>query len=126
MLLLVLFGGVALVLSAIGIYGALAFSVVEAGRELAIRRALGASSRTILALVLGRGLVSAGLGIVAGVVAAAALSRYLRSQLFGVSPFDVSVTTAVAAILFLVSVAACLVPALRAMRLQPVAELRQT
>jgi predicted permease len=124
MLLLVLFGGVALVLSAIGIYGALAFSVVESGRELAIRRALGASSRTILALVLGRGLVSAGLGIVAGVVAAAALSRYLRSQLFGVSPFDVSVTTAVAAILFFVSVAACLVPALRAMRLQPVAALR--
>jgi ABC-type lipoprotein release transport system permease subunit len=70
--------------------------------------------------------MSACLGIAAGVVAAAALSRYLRSQLFGVSPFDVSVTTAVAGILFLVSVAACLVPALRAMRLQPVAELRQT
>jgi putative ABC transport system permease protein len=124
MLLLVLFGGVALVLSAIGIYGALAFSIVESARELAIRQALGASNRTILALVLRRGLVAASLGIGAGLAAAAALSRYLRSQLFGVSPSDVTVPTAVAAILFAVAVAACLIPALRAIRLQPVTVLR--
>jgi predicted permease len=124
MLLLVLFGGVALILSAIGIYGVLAVSVAESGRELAIRQALGATRQKILALVLRRGLVSAALGIVVGLAAAAALSRYLRSQLFGVSPFDVAVPAAVAAILFAVAVLACLMPALRAIRLQPVDSLR--
>jgi len=124
MLLLVLFGGVALVLSAIGIYGVLAISVVEAGRELAIRQALGATRKRILTLVLGRGLVSAGIGIIVGLAAAAALSRYLRSQLFGVSPSDVTVPASVAAILFIVALLACLVPAVRATRLQPVDALR--
>jgi predicted permease len=124
MLLLVLFGGVALILSAIGIYGVLAVSVAESGRELAIRQALGATKQKILALVLGRGLVSAAIGIAVGLAAAAALSRYLRSQLFGVSPFDVTVPAAVAVMLFVVAVIACLMPALRATRLQPVDALR--
>jgi predicted permease len=125
MLLLAIFGAVALLLSTIGIYGALAYSVAERARELAIRRALGADRRTILTLVLQRGLLTAGLGIVIGIVGAALLTRYLESQLFGVSPYDPVVLVVVSALLLAVATAACLVPALRATRIHPIAALRE-
>jgi len=89
--LLAVFGGVALVLAAIGIYGVLAFGVTQRAREFGIRQALGADRGSILTLVLGQGLKTVGAGIVLGVAAALVLTRYLQSLLFGVTARDVGV-----------------------------------
>ena len=126
MLLLALFGGVALVLSAIGIYGVLAFGVAQRAREFGIRQALGADRRTILSLVLAQGLRTAGAGIVIGLVGSFALTRYLQSLLFGVGAHDVSVYAGVTMLLFGVAMAACYLPALRATRVDPSTTLRDT
>ncbi len=126
MALLAIFGAVALVLSAIGIYGVLAFGVAQRIREFGIRQALGADRRMILALVLTQGLKTAGVGIVIGVAAAVALSRYLQSQLFGVGAHDPVVFAGVTVLLFAVALAACYVPARRATRIDPMAALRET
>lgn len=124
MLLLLIFGAVALLLAAIGLYGALAFTVAERSRELAVRQALGASRSMILGLVLRHGLTSAAIGIGVGVAGAVALSRLLQSQLFGVQPNDPLVLLSVATLLLLVAAAACLAPSLRATRISPAASLR--
>jgi len=124
MLLLALFGGVALVLSAIGIYGVLAFGVAQRAREFGIRQALGADRRTILSLVLAQGLRTAGAGIVIGLVGSFALTRYLQSLLFGVGAHDVSVSAGVTMLLFGVAMAACYLPARRATRVDPSITLR--
>jgi len=126
MLLLALFGAVALALSAIGIYGVLAFAVAERGRELGIRQALGADRRTILRLVLGQGLRTAGLGIALGLAGAFVLSGYLASLLFGVSARDVAVFGWVTVVLAVVAVVACYVPARRATRIEPMEALRES
>jgi predicted permease len=124
MLLLAMFGGVALVLSAIGIYGVLAFGVAQRAREFGIRQALGADRRTILSLVLAQGLRTAGAGIVIGLVGSLALTRYLQSLLFGVGAHDVSVYIGVTLLLVGVAIAACYFPALRATRVDPTVALR--
>jgi predicted permease len=126
MLLLALFGGVALVLSAIGIYGVLAFGVAQRAREFGIRQALGADRRAILSLVLRQGLRSAGSGIVLGVLGSLALTRYLRTLLFGVAAHDVSVYAAVSILLAAVAIAACYVPARRATAVDPTVALRDS
>ncbi len=123
-LLLALFGGVALVLSSIGIYGVLAFGVAQRVREFGIRQALGADRRSILTLVLTQGLRTAGLGIVLGLGGSIALTRYLQTLLFGVSQHDLSTFAGVAVLLLGVAVAACYVPALRATRIDPMQALR--
>jgi putative ABC transport system permease protein len=125
MLLLALFGAVALALSAIGIYGVLAFSVVQRVREIGIRQALGADRGAIRSLVLGQGLRTAGLGIVIGLAGSFVLTRYLQTLLFGVNARDASVFAGVTLLLLAVAVAACLVPARRAMRIDPIAALRE-
>ena len=124
MLLLTLFGAVAMVLSAIGIYGVLAFGVAQRVREFGIRQALGADGRAILSLVLRQGLRTAGVGIVIGLGASLALSRYLQSQLFGVGTRDLSVFAGVTALLLVVALAACYIPARRATRVDPMVALR--
>jgi putative ABC transport system permease protein len=125
-LLTALFGAVALTLSAIGIYGVLAFGVAQRAREFGIRQALGAEPRTILALVLGQGMRTAGIGVVLGLAGAVALTRYLQSLLFGVGAYDVSVYAGVTILLLGVAFAACYVPALRATRVAPTVALRES
>jgi predicted permease len=122
--LLAVFGAVALVLAAIGIYGVLAFGVAQRVREFGIRQALGADRGSILSLVLGQGLKTAGAGILLGVAAALALTRYLQSLLFGVASRDVGVFASVPILLFLVALAACYVPARRATAVDPMVALR--
>jgi predicted permease len=125
MLLLALFGAVALALSAIGIYGVLAFSVVQRVREIGIRQALGADRSAIRSLVLGQGMRTAGLGILIGLVGSFVLTRYLQTLLFGVNARDASVFAGVTVLLLGVAVAACLIPARRAMQIDPIAALRE-
>lgn len=124
MLLLSLFGAVAMVLSAIGIYGVLAFGVAQRVREFGIRQALGAGRREILALVFTQGLRTAGVGVVLGLAASVGLSRYLESQLFGVGTRDLTVFAVATVLLVVVAMAACYVPARRATRVDPMVALR--
>jgi predicted permease len=126
MVLLALFGAVALLLSAIGIYGVLAFSVVQRVREIGIRQALGADRRAILRLVLGQGLRTAGLGILIGLGGSFLLTRYLQTLLFGIDAHDATVFAGVTVLLLGVAAAACLIPARRAMRIDPMAALRDS
>jgi ABC-type antimicrobial peptide transport system permease subunit len=122
--LLAVFGAVALVLAAIGIYGVLAFGVTQRVREFGIRQALGADRGSILSLVLGHGLKTAVTGIALGVAAALVLTRYLQSLLFGVTARDIGVFAGVPILLFLVALAACYVPARRATAVDPMVALR--
>ena len=122
--LLTLFGGIALLLAAIGIYGVMAYSVAQRTREFGIRRAIGADRAAILRLVLGQGLTLATIGIVVGVAAAAALTRVMASLLYEVTPTDLSTFTVVPVVLFLAAFAACCLPALRATKVDPLAALR--
>ena len=126
MLLLTVFGAVALALSAIGIYGVLAFGVAQRVREFGIRQALGADRSSILSLVLTQGLKTAGLGMVLGLAASVGLARLLQSLLFDVTPHDATVFTGVAVVLFTVAMAACYIPARRATRVDPMIALRDS
>ena len=122
--LLAVFGLLALVLSAIGIYGVLAFGVEQRVREFGIRQALGAGRSAILALVFRQGLLTVGIGTGLGIAGSLALSRYLESLLFGVTTRDAVVLAGVTALLLLVAAAACYLPARRATRADPLTALR--
>jgi predicted permease len=126
MLLLALFGAVALVLSAIGIYGVLAFGVAQRAREFGIRQALGADRRAILSLVLKQGLRTAGAGVALGLIGSIALTRYLQTLLFGVGAHDISVYAGVTVLLLAVATAACYIPARRATAVDPTVALRDS
>jgi ABC-type antimicrobial peptide transport system permease subunit len=126
MLLLALFGAVALTLSAIGIYGVLAFGVAQRSREFGIRQALGANQRAILTLVLGQGLRTAGIGMLLGLAGSVALTRYLQSLLFGVGAHDITVYVGVTILLLGVATAACYLPARRATLVEPSIALRDS
>ena len=123
--LLALFGAVAVGLSAIGIYGVLAFGVAQRVREFGIRQALGAEPRAILSLVLSQGLRTVGLGLGVGLLGAVVMTRYLQSLLFGVGPYDLTVFVGVTALLLAVALGACYVPARRATRIDPTTALRE-
>jgi ABC-type antimicrobial peptide transport system permease subunit len=122
--LLGIFAGVALLLAAIGTYGVLSYLVTERQREIGIRVALGASAGGIVRLVLRQGLTIAILGIALGVAGALALARVTQSLLFGVSPTDPSTYLAVGAVILIVALVACMVPAQRAMRVDPLVAIR--
>jgi ABC-type antimicrobial peptide transport system permease subunit len=126
MVLLTLFGSVALTLSAIGIYGVLAFGVAQRSREFGIRQALGADRQMILALVLKQGLRTAAAGVAIGLLLAFALTRYLQTLLFGVGPHDIAVYASVTTVLLAVAAAACFIPARRATRVDPAIALRDS
>jgi putative ABC transport system permease protein len=125
MVLLELFGAVALVMTAVGLYGVISYSVVERTREIGIRAALGASRADIVRLVLGGGLAIVAAGLAMGVVVAAAATRYLRGSLYAVSPTDPATFAGVVCVLFAVAALAQGVPVARAMRVDPAAALRQ-
>ncbi len=124
MILVSLFALLALVLAAVGIYGVMAYSVNLRVRELSIRLALGARPTSILNLVMKQGMVLALLGFVAGVGGALALTRFLTTLLFGVSPTNPLIYGTVAALLGSVAFLACWVPARRAARVDPMTALR--
>lgn len=120
-----LFSLVALLLSAIGIYGLMHYFVVQRTNEIGVRMALGARYGNVLALVLRQGMLLAGVGIVAGILGAFALTRLLSSLLFGVTPTDPVTFATAPAILLGVAVLACWIPAPRAAGIDPVRALRQ-
>jgi predicted permease len=123
--LLAIFGGIALALSAIGIYGVLAFGVAERVREFGIRQALGADRASILGLVMKQGLRTISAGLAVGLAGSLVVSRYLQTLLFGVSARDAGVFAAVPGVLLAVALLACYIPARRATRVDPIAALRQ-
>ena len=113
-----------LFLGAIGIYGVMAFMVAQRTSEIGIRIALGAQPGQIMRLVVGRGLWLAGIGIALGIVGALAMTRLLVFMLAGISPHDPVTFTGVAVLIAAVSLAACYIPARRAMRIDPIAAVR--
>ena len=124
MYLLGSFAGLALLLSAIGIYGVMSFDVTRRSQELGVRMALGAARGSVLSLVMKQGVGLALVGVVLGLAGAFALTRVLEAQLFGVTRTDPATFALVAVVLTLVATMATLVPALRATRLDPVQALR--
>jgi predicted permease len=122
--LLSIFGGLALLLTATGIYGLLAYTVGRRVREIGIRMALGATQGNVLWLIVKRGLVLTALGTSAGIVAALGVTRLLRAFLYGVNPADPATFIAVAALLGAIAALACWLPARRATQLDPMVALR--
>jgi putative ABC transport system permease protein len=118
------FAGVALVLGMVGIYGVLAFLVSKRAREMGIRMALGAQRRDVLWLVMKEGAKFSFAGITLGLVGAFMLTRLLAGQLYGVGPMDPATFAAVAVLMVVVTLAACYIPARRAMSVDPMMALR--
>jgi len=119
-----IFAAVAVLLAAIGIYGVMAYSVVQRTREIGVRMALGARRLDVLAFVLGQSVLLTLTGIAAGLAGALALTRYIRTLLFGITPFDPETLIAVTACFAAVAFVAALVPARRATRVDPLIALR--
>jgi predicted permease len=124
MILLAIFAGLALLLAAIGIYGVLSYLVGQRIQEIGVRMALGAQRSDVLGLILRDGAQMTLAGIVIGVLLALGLTRLMSSVLFGVSPTDPLTFGAVAGLLCLIALAACYIPARRAMQVDPVVALR--
>ena len=118
------FAATALTLAVIGIYGLLAYWVGQRTREIGVRAALGAGRRQLMGLVVGQGVMLALVGVVAGGAAAVALGRFVENQLYSVQPLDIMSFEATAGIMILTAFIASLVPALRALRVDPISALR--
>jgi ABC-type antimicrobial peptide transport system permease subunit len=118
------FGLLALVLAAVGIYGVVAYTTRQRTHEIGIRIALGAGQGNVFRQVLGQGLRLALMGLTAGLLVSFAFTRFLRGMLFGVGAVDWITFASVAGILFLVTLAACFVPARRASSVDPMQALR--
>jgi predicted permease len=118
------FGALALILAGIGVYGVTAYSVAQRTRDIGIRMALGARSGQVLRLVLSEGFRLAGVGVLIGLGVAFALTGFAQSVLYGVSATDPATFLGISLLLAAVSLAACLVPARRASRVDPIRALR--
>lgn len=123
-LLLGLFAGLATLLSAVGIFGVMNYSVALRTREIGLRLAIGAQPRQVMLLILRQGLLLTGAGVVLGLAAAFALTRLLSGLLFGVEAVDVTTFTTISLLLVLVSLLACYLPARRATQIDPLSALR--
>jgi predicted permease len=119
------FAGLALLLASIGIYGLLAYMVGQRSREIGLRMALGARRWDVLKLILSKGIVLAGVGIVVGVIVSAATASMMASLLYGVHPHDLLVFLVVPLLLFAVAVLASYIPARRATKVDPIVALRE-
>jgi ABC-type antimicrobial peptide transport system permease subunit len=122
--LLGLFAVTALLLTVVGLYGVVAYTVSQQTHEIGIRIALGASGRNVLALVIRQGMLSAVIGLAVGVLCALAVTRALATQLYGVQPIDLLTFACVSLILLFAALAACWIPARRAASVDPVIALR--
>jgi putative ABC transport system permease protein len=119
-----IFGGLALLLISVGLYGLLAYSVARRRSEIGIRMALGARPGAVLQLVVGEGMKLALMGAALGIAGALALTRFLSSLLYGVTPTDPVTFVAVTLVLLGVALVACYIPARRATRVEPMEALR--
>jgi putative ABC transport system permease protein len=124
MLLLGAFAALALVLALVGLYGVMSYTVHQRRQELGVRAALGATAADLLRLVMADGLRMTAIGVVTGLLLAGALSQLMSTQLFHVKAIDPAVYAAVSALLVLVAVCACGLPAFRATRVDPATALR--
>jgi putative ABC transport system permease protein len=123
-LLLGVFAGVALLLTSIGLYGVMSFSVSQRTREIGVRMALGAESSDVFKMIVGQGMKLVSLGVVLGLGGALALTRVMKQLLFGVSATDPLTLVAIALLLAFVALLACWIPARRAMKVDPMIALR--
>jgi ABC-type antimicrobial peptide transport system permease subunit len=119
------FAGLALILAAIGLYGVISYSARQRTREIGVRMALGASNGDVVRLILGHGMVVAGIGIALGLVASIALTRVVTSYLVGVSATDPITFVGVPVVLLIVTAVASYLPARRASIVDPVHALRE-
>jgi predicted permease len=124
MVLLALFAGLAAALAAVGIYGLMSYLVTQRVREFGIRMALGARRRDVFGIVMRRGVILAAAGVVLGILGAAAVTRLLANQLYGVRPIDLVTFAAVTVGVIVVALVACYVPAWRGTKVDPVVALR--
>ena len=122
--LFAIFAAIALVMSAVGLYAVMAYSVTQRTTEIGVRMALGAAGRQVSWLILKRGLLQMGLGLALGLAGAFGLSRVLRTLLVQVTPTDPATFATITVILTAVAIAACLIPARRATRVDPLVALR--
>ena len=123
--LLVVFGGLALLIASIGLYGLLSQVVSTRSREIGLRIALGAAWRTVVTMVMSRGIVLTGVGMLLGAGIAWAVTRTLETLLYGVGAADPTTFAAVLGLLAAVTLAACAIPAVRAARVDPMVVLRE-
>jgi ABC-type antimicrobial peptide transport system permease subunit len=124
MLLIAIFAGSALLLSTVGTYSVLASAVARRTNEIGIRMALGASRSAVLLMVFERGLGPVAIGIATGIAGALMTGRFISSMLFAVSPYDIGTIVSVVTLTAGAAFCACVLPARRAIRIDPIAALR--